>query len=92
MPVEIPPASTNWGLALVQPCCRERQISVIQRPAELNAFEFAVVAGLRAAQLARGCTPRVNSSSKLAVIAQLEVAERKVAREPAVAAVVLQTT
>lgn len=61
---------------------------MIQRPAELNAFEFAVLAGLRAAQLARGCMPRVHGPSKLAVIAQLEIAERKVVREPKVAAIV----
>lgn len=61
---------------------------MVQRPIELNAFEFAVLAGLRAAQLARGCTPRVNGSSKVAVIAQREIAERKVVREPTVAVVV----
>jgi DNA-directed RNA polymerase subunit K/omega len=61
------------------------RVSVIQRPADLSAFEFAVLAGLRAAQLARGCTPRVNGSSKVAVIAQLEIAERKIVREPRVA-------
>jgi len=54
---------------------------VVQRPVELKAFEFAVLAGLRAAQLARGCTPRVHSASKLAVIAQLEVAEGKIVRD-----------
>lgn len=59
---------------------------MVQRPVELNAFEFAVLAGLRAAQLARGCTPRVNGSSKVTVIAQLEIAERKIVREPTVAA------
>jgi DNA-directed RNA polymerase subunit K/omega len=53
---------------------------VVHRPADVNAFEFAVLAGLRALQLARGCTPRVNGSSKLAVIAQREIAERKVVR------------
>lgn len=59
--------------------------SVVQRPVELNAFEFAVMAGLRAAQLTRGCTPRVNGSSKVAVTAQLEIAERKIVREPIIA-------
>jgi DNA-directed RNA polymerase subunit K/omega len=44
----------------------------------MNAFEFAVLAGLRAAQLRRGCTPRVPGSPKLAVTAQQEVAARKV--------------
>jgi len=46
----------------------------------LNAFEFAVLAGLRASQLTRGCTPRVDGSVKLAVIAQREIAEGKVVR------------
>jgi DNA-directed RNA polymerase subunit K/omega len=55
---------------------------VVQRPAGLNAFEFAVLAGLRAVQLSRGCTPRVNGSFKLTVIAQREVAERKVVQAP----------
>ncbi|HEY7291373.1 MAG TPA: DNA-directed RNA polymerase subunit omega [Vicinamibacterales bacterium] len=44
----------------------------------MNAFEFVVLAALRAAQLQRGCTPRVEQSPKLAVTAQHEVAERKV--------------
>jgi DNA-directed RNA polymerase subunit K/omega len=46
----------------------------------MNAFEFAVLSGLRAAQLNRGCTPRVARSAKTAVTAQLEVADRKVVR------------
>jgi len=46
----------------------------------LNAFEFAVLAGLRASQLTRGCSPRVDGSVKLAVIAQREIAEGKVVR------------
>jgi DNA-directed RNA polymerase subunit K/omega len=58
---------------------------VIPRPIDLSAFEFAVLAGLRAGQLARGCTPRVKSSDKIAVTAQMEVAERKVMRNPHVA-------
>ena len=44
----------------------------------MNAFEFAVVAGLRAAQLARGCTPRVPPAEKVTVTAQLEVAAGKI--------------
>jgi DNA-directed RNA polymerase subunit K/omega len=55
---------------------------VVHRPAELSAFQFAVIAGLRAGQLARGCTPRVLGSKKVAVIAQMEVAERKIAALP----------
>jgi DNA-directed RNA polymerase subunit K/omega len=57
---------------------------MVSRPSEMNAFEFAVVAGLRAAQLQRGCTPRVARSEKDAITAQHEVAQRKVQRESAV--------
>jgi len=55
---------------------------VVQRPDDLSAFEFAVLAGLRAVQLARGCTPRVLGSTRVAVIAQREIAERKVVSAP----------
>ncbi|HVH63527.1 MAG TPA: hypothetical protein VNA65_07995, partial [Candidatus Dormibacteraeota bacterium] len=55
-----------------------RRMRMVRRPDDMNAFEFAVVAGLRAAQLHRGCTPRVDGSPKLAVTAQHEVAKRKV--------------
>jgi DNA-directed RNA polymerase subunit K/omega len=44
----------------------------------MNAFQFVVLSGLRAAQLQRGCVPRVEQSPKIAVTAQQEVAERKV--------------
>ena len=54
---------------------------MIHRPLAINAFEFAVVSGLRAAQLTRGCTPRVEGSHKVAVMAQLEVAAGKVVRD-----------
>ena len=54
---------------------------MIRRPIELAAFEFAVLAGLRAEQLARGCTPRVICAHKLAFTAQLEIAEGKVVRQ-----------
>jgi DNA-directed RNA polymerase subunit K/omega len=55
---------------------------MIRRPAGISAFEFAVLSGLRAAQLNRGCTPRVERSAKMAITAQQEVAERKVVRAP----------
>jgi DNA-directed RNA polymerase omega subunit len=47
-----------------------------------NAFEFVVVAGERAKQLLRGCTPRTTTAStdKLVKIAQREVREGKVER------------
>jgi DNA-directed RNA polymerase subunit K/omega len=43
-----------------------------------NAFEFVVVAGARAKQLLRGCTPRTTGTGKLVRIAQQEVKEGKV--------------
>ena len=51
---------------------------MVRPPHDMNAFEFVVLSGLRAAQLHRGCTPRVEQSQKIAVTAQHEVAERKV--------------
>jgi DNA-directed RNA polymerase subunit K/omega len=55
---------------------------MVQRPIEFNAFEFVVLAGLRAAQLARGCTPRVPGGDKVTVTAQMEVAARKIVQDP----------
>jgi DNA-directed RNA polymerase subunit K/omega len=55
---------------------------MVKRPDGMNAFEFAVLSGLRAAQLHRGCTPRVEQSEKVAVTAQHEIAERKVLALP----------
>jgi DNA-directed RNA polymerase subunit K/omega len=54
--------------------------AMIRRPDDISTFEFAVLSGLRAAQLHRGCSPRVEPSGKIAVTAQHEVAERKVRR------------
>ena len=47
-----------------------------------NKFEFVVVAGARAKQLLRGCTPRTTGSEKLVKLAQKEVREGKVERIP----------
>ncbi len=47
---------------------------MIHRPDTIGAFEFAVLASLRAAQLCRGCTPRVTGDHLVAVTAQMEVA------------------
>ena len=64
---------------------------MVHRPVESNSFEFAVLAGLRAHQLTRGCTPRVagRDNTKVTVTAQMEVAERKVVRLVQIAAVAL---
>jgi len=51
---------------------------VIQRPPGVGTFQFVVLASLRAAQLMRGCRPKVDGEHKAAVIAQLEVSEGKV--------------
>ena len=46
----------------------------MQRPAGMTVFEFVIISSLRAAQLMRGCTPRVAGDHKRIVTAQLEVA------------------
>lgn len=51
---------------------------MIRPPHEMGAFQFVALAMLRVAQLARGCTPRVDGIHPTAVIAQLEVAAGKV--------------
>lgn len=53
---------------------------MVHCPPDVSVFEFVVLAGLRAAQLMRGCTPRVDGPHKRIVTAQLEVAMGKVAR------------
>jgi DNA-directed RNA polymerase subunit K/omega len=53
---------------------------MVKPPDGMNVFEFAVLSGLRAAQLQRGCTPRVPPSEKVTVTAQHELAERKIVR------------
>ena len=55
---------------------------MVRCPREMNPFEFVVVASLRAAQLQRGCTARVERSQSNAVTAQHEVAQRTVRRVP----------
>ena len=57
---------------------------MVKRPDGMSAFEFSVLSSLRATQLGRGCTPRVERSEKLTVTAQHEVAARKVQRAPSV--------
>ena len=53
---------------------------MIRPPHLMGSFEFVAIAALRAAQLARGCRPRVNGNHTTAVFAQREVAEGKVTR------------
>jgi DNA-directed RNA polymerase subunit K/omega len=48
---------------------------VVDRTEVPNAFEFVVLAGARAKQLLRGCTPRTSGTEKLVRLAQKEVKE-----------------
>jgi DNA-directed RNA polymerase omega subunit len=49
-----------------------------------NAFEFVILAGARAKQLLRGCTPKTHTAGtdKLVKVAQREVREGKVEKVP----------
>jgi DNA-directed RNA polymerase subunit K/omega len=47
----------------------------------MGAYQFVTLAALRAAQLMKGCRPRVDGTHKAIIIAQLEVAEGKVAED-----------
>jgi hypothetical protein len=51
---------------------------MIRPPHDMGVFQFVAVAALRAAQLMRGCRPRVDGDHSAAVFAQREVAEGKV--------------
>ena len=62
------------------PVISRKEVHVVSRPYGTNAFEFVVVSALRAAQLMKGCTPRVPAGYKHIVTAQLEVAAGKVSK------------
>jgi hypothetical protein len=55
------------------------------RSVEIGAFEFSKLSALRAAQLMRGCSPRVPAGHKMTSTAQREVAAGKVCGSPRVA-------
>ena len=55
---------------------------MVERPAHLSKFEFVILSSLRAVQLLRGCTPKVDGVHKRVVIAQMEVANGLVVRVP----------
>jgi DNA-directed RNA polymerase omega subunit len=52
-------------------------------PVITNKFELVVLAGARARQLLRGCTPRAEGSHKPARIAALEIKQGHVRKVPA---------
>ena len=55
---------------------------MIQRPVDIGRFEFVILAAQRAAQLLRGCPPRIeiDVDQKATTTAQLEVSIGKVTR------------
>ena len=63
-------------------------MTLIPKPIDMNRFEFVVLSSLRAAQLMRGCTPRVEVSLKMTRTAQREVAEGKISGLPRTAGIV----
>jgi hypothetical protein len=54
---------------------------MIQHPG-IGTFEFIILSSLRAAQLMRGCTPRIATTHKRMMTAQLEVAAGEIQRSP----------
>ena len=51
---------------------------MVNRPIDMNQFEFTIVSSLRTAQLMRGCVARVPQGHKPSTTAQREVAAGKV--------------
>ena len=82
MPVYLPvapPPEVAEAILVVSPATGPpRGSSSIRRPLGMGGFKFAVLSTLRAKQLIRGCTPRVDGNHKLTVLAQFEVADGKV--------------
>ena len=50
------------------------------RRAPITGYELAVVSALRAHQLMKGCTPRLEGEHKATTMARMEVAAEKVIR------------
>ena len=53
---------------------------MVNRPVQMNAYEFVVLAALRAQQLLAGCVPRLEGDHSAATMAQMEVAGGHVTR------------
>jgi len=51
---------------------------MVTRPPDINAYQFVVVASLRAQQLLKGCVPRVEGEHSVTTMAQMEVAQGRV--------------
>ena len=53
---------------------------MVARPPGFNAYEFVVVAALRAHQLMGGCVPQIEGDHKATTMAQMEVANGRITR------------
>jgi DNA-directed RNA polymerase subunit K/omega len=57
------------------------EILMVNRPSQMEAFEYVVVAALRTQQLMKGCIPRMDGMHKATTMAQMEVSAGKIARK-----------
>ncbi|HZM95935.1 MAG TPA: hypothetical protein VFB92_21080 [Vicinamibacterales bacterium] len=53
---------------------------MVNRPVDMNAFEFVVISALRARQLLAGSVSRRDGGHNVSTTAQMEVADRCVVR------------
>ena len=53
----------------------------MDRPSDIGRFQFVVLSSLRAAQLLRGCVPRIDGGHKRTVTAQLEISSGMVKQD-----------
>jgi DNA-directed RNA polymerase subunit K/omega len=53
----------------------------MNQPSDMGKFQFVVLSSLRAAQLLRGCLPRIDGGHKTTVTAQLEISLGKVKQD-----------
>jgi DNA-directed RNA polymerase subunit K/omega len=56
------------------------KLSGVSRPHNVNAFEFVILAALRAQQLMKGCVPLLSGEHKATTMAQMEVLAGKIGR------------
>jgi DNA-directed RNA polymerase subunit K/omega len=57
--------------------------TMVTRPASFNAYEYVVIASLRAKQLLSGSVPRIEGDHSASTMAQMEVSGGKVGRASA---------
>ena len=57
------------------------RIFLVNRPYQMEAFEYVVVSVLRAQQLMKGCIPHLDGVHKATTMAQMEVSAGKIARK-----------